>query len=48
MENKKGWFVGGKVTLLKNVTLHLGYSDGKTISGGVKDKYYYSRFQFFF
>ena len=48
MENKKGWFVGGKVTLLKNVTLHLGYSDGKTISGDVKDKYYYSRFQFFF
>ena len=46
--NWKGWFVGGKVTLLPNVTLHLGYSDGKTINTGLKQKIYYSRFQFFF
>jgi hypothetical protein len=44
----KGWFVGGKVTLMPNVTLHLGYSDGKVISDDLKQKVFYSRFQFFF
>ncbi len=48
MNNIKGWFVGGKVTLMPNVTMHLGYCDGKTIDTDLKDKYIYSRFQFFF
>ena len=48
MNDKKGWFVGGKVTLMPNVTLHLGYHDSKTLSTEKKDKYFYSRFQFFF
>ncbi len=46
--NMKGWFIGGKVTLFPNVTLHLGYSDGKTIDTDLKQKVLYSRFQFFF
>ncbi len=48
MNDWKGWFVGGKVTLMPNVTLHFGYSDGKGIGSEAKEKYYYSRFQFFF
>ncbi len=48
LENRKGWFVGGKVTLLPNITLHLGYSNGKMISTEKKDQLFYSRFQFFF
>ena len=44
----KGWFVGGKVTLLPNVTLHLGYNNGKQISSDKRQNIVYSRFQFFF
>ncbi len=46
--NAKGWFVGGKVTLMPNVTLHLGYSNGKQITTDLKQNIVYSRFQFFF
>ncbi len=48
LTDTKGWFVGGKVTLMQNVTLHLGYSDGKTISGEKRDKLFYSRACFYF
>ncbi len=48
LNDTKHWFVGGKVTLFPNITLHLGYADGKKVSDGKADKYYYSRVQFFF
>ncbi len=48
LADMKGWFVGGKVTLMPNVTLHLGYSNGKTISDEKGQNVVYSRFQFFF
>ena len=48
LDDWKGWFVGGKVTLMPNITLHLGYSDGKQISRDVKQNVIYSRVQFFF
>jgi hypothetical protein len=46
--NMKGWFVGGKVTLMPNVTLELGYSNGKTINTELKQNVVYSRACFYF
>ena len=48
LTDAKGWFVGGKVTLMPNITLHLGYSNGKTISDEKSQNVVYSRVQFFF
>ena len=44
----KGWFVGGNVTLFKNVIGYVGYSNGKTISDNTKENVIWGRFRFLF
>ena len=47
-QNTRGWFIGGDVTLAKNIGLYLGYFDGNKLTTGDDYKILYSRIKFFF
>ena len=44
----KGWFVGGNVTIFKNVLGYVGYSSGKTIESEKKQNIIWGRVRFLF